>query len=545
MSFEKTIKAFISLCICAFVAAGCNSKNDGPDTPDPVKHFEITVSDVGTMSCVLNISRDDQTRPYYWTVVKRSQFDYLADNFQDCAVAYLKGNYDFLINDYGETEEEALAELVNWENLENKSIDYLYGSTDYVVIVGYVTEKAESDGDFEYYDFTTASPTRSSNTFEVSLDDCGARSATYTVTPSNSDEYAIAFVPNKTIESYTDDDDLVEYLYNTLGWIDVYQNEWTETKSLKSDTEYALLVFGVKDYAATTAVTKVIFTTDPAGDPTKLTFDYTITDGSVQGFEINVAVTPSDNTLDYFCELVNSDCTAEQFVKYMEETITKFADYGFDRESYFQMFSSYGVDESTYTIYPGETGKIAVLPIKNGELEFACDPIFSDVFTFDEAKTSDATVEVTWDKYYDGAEIAKINPEYGYFGENAVFPVTVNCTGSNYYYNIYVEDGKTYSREDLIYTILSGSNSSYPGDCWAPFGRDGVIYGFAIDENGVCGPIFKKNFNFSKDGASPAQEYIDSHSYEYYSVQSSKKPSAQAKFKALFFDGNGPELMNK
>ncbi len=543
MSFEKTLKAFFSLCICAFVAVGCNSKKDGPETPDPVNHFEITVSNVKTMSCALSVSRDDQTRPFYYAVVKRSQFDYLADNLQDRAAKYLKGNYDFLINDYGETEEEALAELVLWENLEDSSIDWLYGSTDYIVIAGYVTEKAEPDGDFECYEFSTASPERSSNVLDVDLVECGARSATYTITPSNTDEYAVAIVKNELVKDYTDDDKLVEYLYNTLGWIDVYTGELSNTTELKSGTEYALLVFGVKDYAATTAVNRTIFTTAQGGDPTKLTYDISVTNGSLQGFEINVAVTPSDDTIDYITELVNTDCTAEEFVEYLEETIKSFEDFGVDRETYFQLFAAYGYDETTYTVYPGETGKLAVIPIKNGETEFACDPIFSDVITFPEAGMSDATVEFSWDKYYDGAEIAKLNPDYSYFGTNAVFTPTINSTGVSYYYNVFQNDGTTYSREQLIYTIYSGTYSSYPADCYVPFGADAIIYAFAVDENGVCGPVYEKAFNFSKDGASPAQEYIDSHSYEYYSVQSAKKPSAQAKFKGLFFDGKGPELL--
>lgn len=547
MDFKKTIKAFSCLCVCAAISFGCNKKTD-PVTPDPepepepeVSHFEVSVTDITTSSCVLNIVRDDQNKAIYVATARTVYVDGLEGaTISDKAIVYYKGNIDAYM-EWGYTKEEAIADLCNNADVVDASLEWLNGSTHYYVVVGYVTEDGEPDGTFECHEFTTASPEPSSNTFDVKVTDIKARGATISVTPSNSDPYSVMVVKNSILPDTSDKDEIVSFLYGQSGYIPTYADAYSETVETFGGTEYAVLVFGCVDSAASTEITKTVFTTEPSGDPTKLTFTIERVDGEVQGFESTFTVTPSDETVDYFFELVNEDCTTEQFLEYENSMIEKFATLGLDRESYFRWYSSHGIDNSTYTVYPGKKGKIAVLPIKNGETEFACDPIFSEIVTFPEAKLSDATFTISWDKYYDGAAIRELNPDMSWYGDNAVFPVTIDCTGVKYFFNLYKADGKTYSREDLIYTILNGTPSSGASECYVPFGVDGVIYGFAIDENGVCGPVSATPFNFDKNGVSDAQEFIDSHSYEYYSASEKKSPvfkSAKQKFPC--FSENGP-----
>ena len=532
MDFKKTIKAFSCLCVCAAISFGCNKKTD-PVTPDPepepeptpeVSHFDVKVTDITTSTCVLNITRDDQNKAIYVATARKVHVDGLEGaTISDKAIAYYIGNIEAYM-EWGYTKEEAVADLCANADVVDASLEWLNGSTHYYVVVGYVTEDGEPDGTFECHEFTTASPEPSANTFEVNITDIKARGATISVTPSNSDPYSVMVVKNSILPDTSDKDEIVSFLYTQNGYIPTYYEPYSETVETYGGTEYAVLVFGCVDSAASTEITKKVFTTVPSGDPTKLTFTAVRTDGEVQGFESTFTVTPSDDSVDYFFELVNEDCTVEDFLEYENGMIEKMAVLGLDRDTYFRFFSSYGVSDNTYTVYPGAKGKIAVLPIKNGETEFACDPIFSEVFTFPEAKLGDATFTISWDKYYDGAAIRELNPEMSWYGNNAVFPVTIETTGVKYFFNVYKADGKTYAREDLIYTILNGTPSSYATECYAPFGVDGVVYGFAIDENGVCGEVSATPFNFDKNGVSDAQEFIDSHSYDYYSASEKKSP---------------------
>ncbi len=524
----KTIKAFLCLCVCGLIAAGCNSKKDDPAEPEVVKHFEVSTWDITTAGLTLNIKRDED-KQFYFAIVRKAYFDTLGDDFQKVAADYLEGNIE-AYEEFGYTKEEAIAELCPKEDLVDYTCDWLNGSTNYSIIICYVTEDAKPIGDFERYEFRTATPEKSDNTFEVKITNIKARSIDFSVTPSNDDQYAIVIVPNSEVSSYTDVDELVGDLYGSYGWFETYNGAYEATKELKAGTQYAFLVFGIEDNAATTALTKKVFTTLEPGDPTKLTFTLTTSQGEVQGFELNFKITPSDDTVDYFFELVNEDCTAKQLLAYEEGMIEKNATWGLDRKSYFSIMSSHGEDEYTYTIYPGETGKIGVIPIKNGTTEFACDPIFSEVITFPAAEIGEATIDISWAKYYDGAAIAALDPDYDYFGTNAVFPIEVDYTGVKYFYNVFrYTEGQTYTRDQIIYTLLSGTPSSWASDCYVPFDTDGIVYAVAIDEEGKCGTLLEKRFNFSKDGVSPAQEYIDSHSYEYSSVPSSKKASSDKK----------------
>ncbi len=547
MDYKKTIKAFSCLCICALISFGCNKKSD-PVTPDPdpdpepvpeVKHFDVSVTDISVSTCVLNIVRDDQTKPIYVATAIQSYVNELAPTLKESAVQYYLGNVE-AYEEWGYTKEEAVAELCYNSDIVDGSVEYLNGSTDYYVIVGYVTEEGDPDGDFECYAFKTEAPEPSANTFEVNITDIEARTANISVKASNSDPFSVAVFRTSELPDYTDKDEIVQWIYGENGWFPVYTDEYSEINELKGGVEYAVLVFGCVENAASTEITKKVFTTKASGDPTKLTFTATREDGEVQGFESTFTITPSDDTVDYIFELVNADCTAQDLLDYENGMIEKMATLGLDREGFFYLYSSYGADYQTYTVYPGEKGKIGVIPIKNGELEFACDPIFSEVFTFPEAKLGEATVDISWDKYYDGAAIAEINPDYSYFGTNAVFPITISTTGVKYFYNVYRADGKTYAREDLIYTILSGTYAFYEADCYVPFATDGLFYAFAIDENGVCGPVLAKPFRFEKDGVSDPQEYIDSHSYDYYSASKKKSPvfeSAKRAFPLLAEDG--------
>ena len=524
----KTIRAFLCLCVCGFVAAGCDSKKDEPVEPEVIRHFDVSTSDITTTSVTLNIKRDED-KQFYYAIVRKAYFDSLGDDFQKVAADYLKGNIEAYV-DFGYTREEAIAELCPKEDIVDYKEEWINGSTNYSIIVGYVTEDAEPTGDFERYEFRTASPEKSDNTFDVKITNIKSRSIDYSVTPSNDDPYTIVVVPNGEVSSYTDLDEMVGDLYGSLSWFDIYNGKYEGTVELKAGTQYAFLVFGITDNAATTALTKKVFTTLESGDPTKLTYKLDVSQGEVQGFELNFTVTPSDDTIDYFFELVNEDCTAEELLAYEEETIAKFYEFGLDRESYFSMFSSLGKDSRTYTIYPGERGKIGVIPIKSRTTEFACDPIFSKIITFPDAEQGEATIDISWDEYYDGAAIAELNPEYDYFGTNAVFPITVDCTGEKYFYNVFrYKEGESYSRDQIIYTLLSGTPSSYPSDCYAPFDADGIVYAVAIDEEGKCGPLLEKKFNFSKDGVSPAQDYLDKYGYGYSSVPSGKKASSDRK----------------
>lgn len=509
------------LCICALIFVGCDKNAD----PRPeVSHFEISVTDITSSTCVLNVTRHDSEKAIYVSYARKGYVDELeGSTLSDKAIEYFKGNIDAWM-EWGYSREEALADLCTNSDIVDSTLEGFNGSTSYYIIVGYVTAEGEPDGNFECYEFKTASPEPSDITFEVKVTDVQARSATISVTPSNSDPFAVVVVKNELLPADADKDYLVDYLYGLFGWIPTYSDAYSETIKTMGGTEYAILVFGCVDSAASTEITKTVFTSEPSGDPTKLSFTIACEEGSIQGFEAKFTVTPSDNTVDYFCELVNEDCTAEQFLEYENYMIGRMSELGLDREGYFEMYSSCGTDETTYTIYPGEKGKIAVLPIKNGELEFACDPIFSEVVSFPAAELGKATVDITWDKYYDGAAIRELDPYYEWFANNAVFPVTVSTTGTKCFYNVYKADGKTYSREDLIYTILSGTYAVGDDDCYVPFGTDGVIYAFAIDENGVAGPVAEKPFYFDKSGVSDPQDFIDSHSNKYYLPSPKQSP---------------------
>ncbi len=524
----------------ALVVTGCGDKTSTtPDEKEPdsyVNHFTITVDDVTAGTCVLNVVRDDPDQGFYYAVVQRNDFDYLGDDIQSRAKAYLRGEVDWWISDWGYTEEEAIEATIYSEDIVDYPIEYLYGATDYIVIAAYLDENAEAVGDFEYVKFSSATPDPSDNTFKINIDGVTARSVTYTVTPSIADEdYAAVIVDYETYKNVPDADLPHKLIHEVFGYFINYASGEHTFKAGSDGTiyagkEYEICIFGLDSShsVATTPLYKQVFKTNEPGDPSKLTMDVEYSSGAVNGYTMKAKLTPSDDSIDYFVELVDDSWTVEEFTKvYKADIDSTAASWGVDVATYMGFFAQHGDYETSSVVYPGMKYKFAVLPVYADKGEFAGDAFFTSTYEVPASVEGKATINVTFDKYYDGTAIAEIDEMWSYLSGSCVFPVTVDYTGVSCYYYLYKVDGKTYSRDDIIATLVNGG-SSWDMDCFMPFDTDGVIYGVSIDEDGNPGPIFEKKVRFSKDGVSPAQEFLADKKYLSQKEQKEQKEQKSA-----------------
>lgn len=531
--FNFSKKVFAAFSALALLVTGCNSKSSiATDDPEPeVKHFTITVDNITAGTCVLNILRDDPDQGYYYAVVKNSYFQTLGNDFQTRAKAYLQGQVDFYISEMGTSEEQAIAYTIVTEDVVDDEIDYLYGATDYIVIAGYVDEKAQVAGDFEYLEFSTVTPDPSNNTFQISIDNVSARSVSYSVTPSIDDEpYALVVERVADYAGLSDEEIAHSLIHDKYSYfIDYAEGEASRTAEISAGTEYAVYVFGLDSShsVATTALYKEVFTSGKAGDPSKMTISVEFASGAVNGYKLDYTVTPSDESIDYFVQLIDDSWTVEAFTKSYKERILEGLKNieGMDLSTYLGFMSTHGVYHSDETVCPGQKYKVAVLPVDVANAELPYDAIFSETYTAVAPSEGTATLEVAWDKYYDGDAIVELNSAYSHLAGKCVFPVTVkNNTGATFYYNVFKDDGETYSKEGIIYKLVS-KGYSWEADLEMPFDTDGVIYAVAVDADGNPGPIAQYKVKFLKEGASDAQEYLDSQSY-YYANKSARKPVA-------------------
>ncbi len=527
------------------LVAACDKNR--PDPEPEVQHFTMSVTDITLNSAVLNITKDDPETPFYYAIMKKTSLEKLGEDFQSQATAYLDGEYEFLINDYGLTPEQAIAELQHADDIEDKELSWFTAAVDYVLIAAYIDDNAKAVSKFESIEFSTLTPDPANVTFELTVSDIQKRQASFTITPSNDDDtYSYAVVKYDDYKDMSDDEILADLLPNH-SYI-MYNGQFSSSADLYAGTKYILAVYGQEYGAATTKLFKTVFTTLEAGDPARWTFEASFTEGSIKGYQLNATITPSDDGVDYFYELIPEEYSASRFLEEFKANM----DYiisttGISKELYIQWYTEYGTAEKLYEVIPGNGYKIAAIAVDNKTLDFATGVIFSDVVTPSVPEESEVSIEVSWNKYYDGDSIYEYNNGYSYVRGTAVFPIEVKHDGAQMRYGVFVDDGTEYSKHELVYALLT-KGSAWVQDCFAPFDRDGVVYAVSIDKNGLCGPVFSKKFNFSKSGAASGEEYFKDKGYGAPAAPQAKPESAAPSngfAKPILQGQGGPEAFAK
>ncbi len=527
------------------VVAACDKNQVTPDPePEPeveVQHFTVTMTDLTYNTGVLNITRDDPDTPFYYSIPSKEDLAKLDGDFQSQCEAYLAGEYEFLINDYGLSEEEAIADLVKTADIKDRELSWFSAATDYVLIVAYVDNNAKAVSKFECLEFSTVTPEPADVTFDLKITDIQKRSASYSITPSNrEDTYAYTVVKYNDYKDMTDDE-ILSSLLPVYSWT-MYSGPFSGTTSLQAGTEYMLAVYGNVYGAATTKLYKKIFSTVDAGDPAECKFTASFADGDIKGYTVKATLTPSDDAIDYFVEFVSEEYSAEQFMTEFQANMDYIIENGgLTKELYYQFFTKHGEYTTSCNVMPGKGYKFAIIPVNSKTLEYATDVIFSDVVKTSTPEESNVTVEVSWDKYYDGDSIYEYNSGYSFYQGRCVFPITVTRSEgtAQIRYGVYVDDGTEYTKSELIYALLK-NGSAWVQDCYAPFDRDGVVYAVAIDNNGLCGPVFSKKFNFTKSGAASGADYFKDKGYATSVNSEAKSESAAPTYEFAKPNGIGP-----
>lgn len=522
MCFKNLLsKAFCAFAGAALIVAGCDKAqnpetNDDDQPSETVKHFTVTLTDITTTSCTVSIEKDDPDQLFYYEIVRGKSFEKLGNTFQERAKAYYDGEIDFWLNDMGCSKEEALGYITSKVDLEEYPREGLMGNTAYVLIVGYITPAGNPAGDFEYVEFKTSAPEASDNKLEVKVSDIEARSAHVSITASNSDQYTFLCFPASQFGNLAGAELVEELLYYNY-WTTPTQNGSVEQdfEALKADTKYIVAAVGYMDHAATTELVTAEFTTGSAGDAGKWDYTVNFTDGSYKGYKVNAEIIPNDDTIDYCYEFIPVEYTKEEFTKQFYENLELMEQAGLDKESYISLFGAYGSHTAEdCTVKPGHSYRVAALPVDPKTGDFL-EVIFSETIDVTVPEVSEGvSITVSCDKYYNGTDIAEVGGEpYESYRGYAVLKPQIKPVGTeDYRFGVFVDDGKEYAREDIIWSLLE-NGYMFPSEQILPFNRDAVIYAVAADENGVFGPVFTKKFKLSEDKAASAEEYFEQYSY--------------------------------
>lgn len=502
--------------------------------------FEITVSDVTYTSALINVKPSSTSQPYFLNVVSEEDLASYGGG-QEAYTTHLEMLRDYYLS-FGKTPEEMIANLcfvgektLTMSNLSAGKKYYAYAMSvdEEFFVCSKVTEQ----------EFVTQSPTESSLTFEVNVEEYFYDHIAGTVTPSNNDPYICTIQTAESLTWYDTEEEYMSSIVDELIWwhggvdtaLRTGVTDLSTYAGLYPETSYVVVCFGY-DGAPNTALFTYEFTTSAAnGDPNKLEVEFVAND--ITHNTMSVQYKPSEGVY-YFASLV----AKEQVDSYAESEGSEAAalltianeeiDYGAywfecSRAEYLaDLGASIGQVSIPYNQLTPSTDYVAyavAVDMETGELASSKVSV-SDVFRTLDKVVSDAAVDFVFGNYYDGSALAELDAaQFNNCRGQVVVPYTVNVTDSavawytSFAMGDYTEWGCTDDdiyAELITYGVDWGSDlvsiNAESGVAVLPYDEPFSFLGIAEDMDGNFGVGTLEVVSFSKEGVSPAEEFIAS-----------------------------------
>ncbi len=503
--------------------------------------FEVSVSDVGYNSALVTVTPTSTSTPYFMNVLDEEQYEYYGGN----AMAYvrqLEALRSYYLN-MDRTTEEMIANLcfIGEMSLE---FDELIAGGHYYAYALSVDDDFMACSEVEVVEFVTPKPTPSDNTFTVEIDNIYYDHVEGRVITSNDDPYICSIQHAASLESFDNDEDIyMSYLsseFNKLnGGIEAALRRGTtdlaELNKLTPSTEYMIVCFGWNG-APTTDMFIHKFTTADINieDAANLVVDFEITELSYS--EMRVECTPSLGAW-YFCAVAHKaqldTYTREEgsveaaIARMADEEIEYGADYFYcSRADYLmELAGCVGFDTLYFRDLEPNTNYVVyavAVNIESGEI--VSKGYSYKEFTTLEKVVGEATIQFVIGNYYDGSELAEIDAaQFNSCKGQVVVPYEIKTTSADTWYSAYFDgdyiEGDWCEDDDIVAMLVTYgaemgvenvSVNRTSGIAVLRYDTAYTFMGIAKDAVGDYGKGVLHVVSFSKDGVSPAEEFIAS-----------------------------------
>lgn len=505
--------------------------------------FQVSVDNIGYYEATVNVVPSSSTAKYFINVFSAEDLA----RFGEGAEAYT--NHLVALRDYylgkGATAEQIIANLCFAGEKSLVATDLKAGAKHYAYAIG-VDDNFLPNTEAFVAEFTTCAGDVSELTFEVDITGVDYDHAEGTVIPSNNTEsYICSIQPAESLDWYGGDEEFMEVLIQDLEWwyggvesaLRVGVTDLSTIRGLYPETDYVVVCFGY-DQTPTTELFTFPFTTSAAnGNPEELVVELTVKEGTLTHNSVEISANPSVGAY-YFMSYI-SKFEYDMFVEECgghDAAIIEYAnmeiDYGADffECSRAEYLAEMGAVLGQYTMLFNQLmpsteyyAYAVAVDMNSGDIASSSVSV-SDLFITLDKVVSAAVVEFEFGNYYDGSELAALDPANflncsGY----AVLPYTVrpNNDAENWYTGFcdgdFTEWGCT---DEDIYAELITYGYEWEAD-WVSLNRESGVavlpydyaysfLGIAEDADGNFGAGTLEVVMLTKDGVSPAQEFIDS-----------------------------------
>lgn len=502
-----------------------------PDIQQTDLSFEISVSDIGLTKAKVSVQASQENAVFFMNVFSKEQYE----EWGGGEVAFT--NHAQALVDYyvtmGKTPEEMVTNLGTVGRGE-LIFDDLTDDTEYIAYAVGIDENFFVNSKATVVSFRTKKVVESSITFDIDIQETTYCSVIGTVTPSNTDQYICAIQPKAQLEQYESDIDIMYELVSTYQRWDaledvLYAGETVDLEpisSLSPSTDYVLLCFGW-DEAPTTGLTRAEFKTlAEGGNPRAQEMTFYLSD--IMHNKVTVSISPKLG-LHYFYDcmsvaqleeyIVSEGSEDEAICRFIDERI----DYGAEffnctRAEYLaDMGAALGKQKWTFTGLEEDTEYMIVAATVNmntGKIALR-KPFRSDVFRTTILIESNAGIEFVIDRYYDGTELAELDPvQFSKCKGMVMVPYKIVPNADAVHWRTtftYGEFASWAERDDILFELdYKCDEDKTQGFAVVHYGQIVSFMGIAVNDEGYTGPFALYEFTAQKGGASPAQEFIDS-----------------------------------
>lgn len=489
--------------------------------PDPVQKvdctFDVTFSDVSTMTATVDIvpSRDDV--PYYYEALSEEEYAQLGGNAEGVA-----GYFDELFLDNADALGITVGEVVEFMCItgpdywifDDLKPDMLY----HLCVCGY-DEQGRIVTDLAVEDFHTVSVQPSDIAFTIEVSDVTASGALIECTPSNDDFYFFDVWAAADLAGL-DDDAVVEMVETFYAWdIDAHIGrgpvQLVNEGMLEADTEYTIVAFGYDAYVRNSAITRQNFRTLPGGAPADCTFEISV--DPLRPSSGTVHIRPSDSSVYYYFDLLPSseyttDAHALELVMQSLRAVAQ--EKGISVEEVVEQLHTRGRTSVETRLDPLTAYTVFAFAINPDGT--AAGAVTTHVFATPEKKLSTATTGVTVDKYYDGDALYAYDPiVFAGVEDRALIPTQIDRSddAAHWYTGLFTDDvcdAELYPDELIIENLVDQRKGVVDRSSMDFLGQWGDLTFLAVaeDATGNYGPVFRLFFPVDRQNASPIDDYV-------------------------------------
>lgn len=478
-----------------------------------VPPFSINVNEVSEIYVNLDIIPEDKEMTYINFTMPREYESYYENDdalFND-DMAYFQS----LSDAYNLPIDEVIETYVRTGDLTDQTLSGLIPGTEYMTYVyGIDTQDNTRTTEIvrEYY--YTADVEQIDVDFDFDYEINGGF-VNVSIIPQNYDGYFSYEVYGGVTEDMDIDKLCEENWINTVSFflsvgysyqdiLDEFcsRNAFSISLSLEAETKYVVVAYAVNEEALKCSSTSYEFFETEAITPSDNIITLTATNITARTIDVGVTTTNNDPYVTILCETqyIDQYNTNQEIIDFFVNTYTMNLNVG-------------DFTETVENLLPETRYSLCAFGYNSGT-------VTTDLFRLDcettSAESSNVSIEVIFDKYYDAKEVAELDPSYSTIPDGfALMPVkviTYDDKIAEYYYDLFATSylESLQLPDDVIISQLVSAGPK-PSEFLYIVNYDlaSKIIAVAKDNNDNFGPLWhSEEFTLTKDGTSDPNEFI-------------------------------------